>query len=242
MNLIIDIGNSYAKAAIACDGHVNAEYRYPSLTEARAVELLECHPEVDAAILCAVGEYDKAIEHIFRERLTRFVVLDTTTPLPIKNGYSTPHTLGMDRLAAAVGAVALYGSDTTILVIDLGSAITIDTICRGTFLGGNISPGAKMRFNALHDYTAALPLCQLPQGDASFLGRSTTEAIEAGVAQGIIGEIESYIEQCSHTYGSMTTVFTGGDANYFAKRVKNTIFVNSRLVTLGLNIILESTR
>lgn len=242
MNLIIDIGNSYAKAAVMSDGRVVAEHRYPSLTEVLAIELTERHPEVDAAILCAVGAYDKAIERIFRERLPRFVIFDATTPLPIKNGYSTPATLGADRLAAAVGAVSLYGAEAIILVIDLGSAITIDTVCRGTFLGGNISPGAKLRFGALHDHTSALPLCNLPQGESTFTGRSTKEAIESGVVQGIIGEIESYIDRCTRIYGHITTVFTGGDANYFAERVKNTIFVNSRLVTLGLNIILESTR
>ena len=113
---------------------------------------------------------------------------------------------------------------------------------RGTFMGGNISPGASMRFRALADYTAALPLCSLPDGDAPLAGSSTHEAIEAGVVRGITGEIAGYIEESRRLHGDVAVIFTGGDANYFAGKLKNTIFVNPRLVVIGLNVILENIR
>lgn len=242
MNLIIDIGNSTAKAAVFDGGKVVEERRYGSLTADDAAGMLYDYPAVDAAILCSVGTYDSAVDGLLRERLSRFVRFGADVPVPIANVYATPGTLGPDRLAAAVGAVSEYGADKNILVVDFGSAITIDTVVCGTFMGGNISPGASMRFKALAEYTAALPLCSLPEGDASSVASSTREAIEAGVVRGIMSEIAGYIEDSRRMYGAVTVVFTGGDANYFAGKLKNTIFVNPRLVMTGLNVILENIR
>lgn len=242
MNLIIDIGNSAAKAAVFDGGRVVEERRYGHLTTADAERLLDDIPGITAAILSSVGAYDEAVDGMLAKRLPRFVRFGAATPVPIANAYSTPATLGSDRLAAAVGAVSEYGADKTILIADFGSAITVDTVVCGTFMGGNISPGASMRFKALNDYTAALPLCSLPEGDAPLAGSSTREAIEAGVVRGITGEIAGYIDESRRLYGEIITVFTGGDANYFAGKLKNTIFVNPRLVMTGLNVILENIR
>ena len=242
MNLIIDIGNSSVKTAIFDGDTVVEEGRYDSFTAADADTLLKKHPGTDAAILCSVGMFDKAAEELLKERLDRFVRFGPGTPVPIANAYSTPETLGADRLAAAVGAVSLYGADKNILVVDFGSAITIDSVVCGTFMGGNISPGVSMRFRALNDYTAALPLRTLPAGELPLYGSSTYQAIETGVVRGITGEIAGYIEESRRIHGQVTVVFTGGDANYFAGKLKNTIFVNPRLVVVGLNVILESIR
>jgi len=242
MNLIIDIGNSTAKTAVFDGGTVVEERRYGAMTAADVAELLDSCSGIDAAILSTVGTYDTKIDGVLSGRVVRFVRFGPDTPVPIANAYGTPGTLGSDRLAAAVGAVSLYGADKNMLVVDLGSAITVDTVLCGTFVGGNISPGASMRFKALHYYTASLPLCSLPEGDSPLAGASTREAIEAGVVRGIAGELDGYIEECRRLHGDITVVFTGGDANYFAGKLKNTIFVNPRLVVIGLNVILENIR
>ena len=242
MNLIIDIGNTTAKAALFDGGDIVEERRYGSLTTADTESILTDHPHIEAAILCSVGSYDKGVDELLSGSIARFVQFGAETPVPIGNAYATPATLGSDRLAAAVGAVSLYGADKNLLIVDFGSAITVDTVLRGTFMGGNISPGASMRFRALADYTAALPLCSLPDGDAPLAGSSTHEAIEAGVVRGITGEIAGYIEESRRLHGDVAVIFTGGDANYFAGKLKNTIFVNPRLVVIGLNVIFENIR
>lgn len=159
------------------------------------------------------------------------------TPVPIVNGYLTPESLGADRLAAAVGVDALYGEGDK-LIVDFGTAITIDYVEDGVFRGGNISPGMTTRFRALRDYTAKLPLCGATT-DILPYGRTTREAIEQGVMQGITHEIEGYISAFMQEKAKKYIIFTGGDAKYFVKRIKNAIFADCEPVIYGLNRILD---
>jgi type III pantothenate kinase len=122
--------------------------------------------------------------------------------------------------------------------VDFGSAITIDLVEGGVFRGGNISPGMRMRFQALHNYTKRLPECQ-PTEEILELGTSTVSAIEQGVMQGIVNEIEGYISYFYARNVKLSLIFTGGDAKFFVKRIKNAIFAKCDLVICGLNRILE---
>ena len=158
------------------------------------------------------------------------------TAVPIGNAYLTPETLGVDRLAAAVGAVSQVGDNC--LIVDFGSAITIDVVEGGVFRGGNISPGVEMRLRALHDYTKRLPKCE-PTDENLELGRTTVEAIQQGVMTGITYEIEGYISYFYARNVKLSLIFTGGDAKFFVKRIKNAIFAKYDLVICGLNRILE---
>lgn len=169
------------------------------------------------------------------------------TPVPLKNLYATPETLGGDRLAAAVGAAAMFPGE-NLLVVDLGTAITFDIVADGAFLGGNISPGAQVRFRALNEFTGKLPLMSLDDDSASvrlaetrssFPADNTADAIRSGVTMGIVAEAEAYFETARERYGVRRAIFTGGDANYFANRVNFPIFVASELVLSGLNVILN---
>lgn len=175
------------------------------------------------------------------------LVLTHDTPVPVKNLYATPETLGLDRLAGAVGASVLFPRE-TVLVVDLGTALTFDILTsEGEFLGGNISPGAAMRFRALNEFTGRLPLVSLgastedPQPDAApsggltshpsagvgqgggaemnFPADNTHDAILNGVVGGIVAEVENYIRIARAKWGDVKVIFTGGDAEYFAGRV-----------------------
>ena len=108
----------------------------------------------------------------------------------------------------------------------------------GEYLGGNISPGMAMRFEALHRLTDRLPLCSTPS-EFALTGTSTRNAIESGVVLGIIHEIEGYISRLSEKNSDLCVFFAGRDANFFANKVKNPIFVIYDLVIKGLNRILE---
>ncbi len=238
LNLTIDIGNTFVKMALMEKGQIVDTFHMQGYEPDVLEAVFNEHPGIDKAILvCTRGGMEELENHV-RERVRHYVRFDHTVPVPIENLYATPLTLGYDRLAAAVGAHTIYPNH-PVLTVDFGTAITYDIVtAAGEFLGGNISPGAQSRFRALHDYTSTLPLRKLT-GHAGFPGKSTDTAIENGVALGIVFETEGYIRTLGKEYDGIKIIFTGGDADYFAKRVKNPIFATSDLVFYGLNAILE---
>lgn len=239
MNLAIDIGNTLAKLAVIDDGQVVDFQKTEKIDSAFVEKILEENPEIEAAIIVSTGEYETAWEQMLEKRMKRFIRFGAETPIPIENGYATPQTLGLDRLAAAVAANALY-PNSNVLIVDFGTAITVDFVsAEGRFVGGNISPGAATRFRALHHFTKRLPLCELDEESVRLLGNSTQTAIESGVVNGIVYEIEGYIRDLQQRYNNLRIIFTGGESDFFAKRLKNTIFATYDLVAYGLNRILE---
>lgn len=238
MNLIIDIGNTRAKTAVMRGDAVVVQHTVERLDPLWLDQLVDRYDAISQAIVCSTREDAKPIAEQLRRRLPMVVDFSAaSTPIPLANHYATPATLGADRLAAAVGAAMLYpGRD--LLIVDFGTAITIDLVEGGAYKGGNISPGVKMRFRALHDYTARLPLADVTDERLRF-GNTTLSAIEQGVMQGVANEIEGYIGAFSEKNDKISTIFTGGDAKYFVKRIKNAIFADCELVVCGLNRILD---
>lgn len=239
MNLAVDIGNSWAKFAVMDQSKAVAILREKEPGTQFVEKILSDHPQIDAAIMTTCRSGKTEIEDLLRRRTKRFIVFDNSVPVPIRNLYGTPQTLGPDRLAAAVGANALYPGK-NVLAVDFGTAITIDMVSdKGEFLGGNISPGAETRFRALHKFTGKLPLLTLRETDERLIGQDTHEAINNGVVNGIVYEIKGYIDDLNKKYNDLQVIFTGGESIFFAKRFKKPIFVNHDLVVYGLNRILE---
>jgi type III pantothenate kinase len=167
------------------------------------------------------------------------IELDHSTPIPLENSYRTPETLGYDRIAAAVGAYTIYPGK-NVLVIDAGTAITYDIVTsEGTFVGGNISPGLDIRFKSLNKYTNRLPQLERPGEKPGLLGSSTSEAIQSGIVNGLLFEVDGFIEAFKGKYAKLQVVLTGGDAKYFEGKLKSSIFVDLNLNLIGLNRILE---
>ncbi|OGX88112.1 hypothetical protein BEN47_09585 [Hymenobacter lapidarius] len=163
-----------------------------------------------------------------------------TTAVPLRNAYATPHTLGADRLAAAVGAAGLRPGRPT-LIIDAGTALKFDVVTADeTYHGGSIAPGLSMRFRALHTFTGRLPLLERPAADATIplVGDSTTGSLLSGVVNGMVAEIREFIAQYQQLYPGLGVLLTGGDAAFLAARLPARIFVVPELVLLGLNRIL----
>ena len=237
MNLIVDIGNSRIKVVAMNDDGIVAEY-VSAVVDAQWVVSLAQEHDVQRAIVSSTGGFGEDVAEALRGAVDYVLYFEPSkTPVPVGNAYATPNTLGADRLAAAVGGVELF-PDSDLMIVDFGTAITIDYVEGGVFLGGNISPGMTTRFRALADYTAKLPLCGATDSQLAY-GRTTVEAIEQGVMQGITHEIEGYIEAFSKKKTKKCTIFTGGDAKYFAKRIKNAIFADCEPVLIGLNRILN---
>lgn len=237
MNLIIEQGNSSVKVGVYDKGLILDCYLYKSLEISDLLPLFEKY-EFARGILSTVVDVDRALDDFLKKELPYFIFLDSSVPLPVKIDYKTPSTLGQDRVAAVVGANYLKpGQD--ILVIDAGTAITFDLInSSGTYLGGNISPGMTTRFNALHQYTGKLPLVSENEQNIQF-GYSTETAIQAGVVNGIVYEMDGYINDLRAERPSLLVFLTGGHSIYFERRLKNHIFANINLVLTGLNRILD---
>ena len=237
MNLVVDIGNSFMKVAVVDSNNIVATQRVAVDSEIDVENLKAAYPALRRSIVASSGVATSQVASALRCAGLEVLEMTSTTPVPIGNDYLTPATLGVDRLAAAVGVVKCMGYDDC-LIVDFGTAITIDLVEGGVFRGGNISPGMRTRFRALHDYTQRLPECE-PTDEILSLGRTTRQAIEQGVMQGIVNEIEGYISSFRARNAKITLIFTGGDANFFVKRIKNAIFAKCDLVLCGLNRILE---
>ena len=238
MNLVIDIGNSQTKVAIFDAGEIVHTNCMEEVDCALLHGLMSIYPGLNKAILSSVADIDKDLLIFLKKKFKLFIEFDHQTPVPIENHYESKLTLGLDRLAAAVGGVVLFPGK-ELLVIDAGTAITFDFIdSNNRFLGGNISPGLKTRFRALHEFTRQLPLInssdQWPD-----IGRTTEEAIRAGVQNGMIFEIDGMIDHVRKDWPECEVILTGGDLFFFDKKLKNTIFVKFEITLIGLNRILE---
>ena len=238
MNLIIDIGNNSTKYFIFAGDSIVLHGRRPNNSLNFVREYIEQYT-IEKVIVSTVVDINKEDTELLNNICKKVVWFGSDTPTSIKLEYRTPHTLGTDRIAALVGAqTQAQGKD--ILVIDVGSAITIDFAdAKGTFKGGNISPGIKMRLNALHNFTNRLPLIE-KDGDTPLLGYNTETAIRSGVIRGICHEIEGYIEEIKTKYPDVFVFLTGGDEKTLINNIKTRIFADKFLIAKGLNAILKN--
>ena len=238
VNLIIDQGNTMVKLAVFREGELIVLQEEENL-EIAQIEELKTKYVIYSCVLSSVRNTDEEIRNRMKEIFTKFIFLQTTTKLPISIGYKTPSTLGCDRIAAVVGAQIENGKGTS-MVIDAGTAVTYDVLEDGlTFVGGNISPGLRIRFRALHEYTGKLPLID-SQGEVFDYGNTTETAIRSGVVFGFISEIKSYIEKIKIQAPEAKVFLTGGDAEYIASFFeKRDVVLDKMLVLKGLNRILE---
>jgi type III pantothenate kinase len=238
MNLVIDIGNSRIKMA-SFIGHEFVNEIAATHSDSKKIKsFLNSTPDISACIISAVTGIPRWLTGELKKRDIIPLVLNSSTKLPFINEYKTKESLGNDRMADAAGACHLYPGR-NVLIIDAGTAITFDIkTAKEEFMGGNISPGLSMRFKALHTFSSHLPLLQ-SESTEGFLGRTTNEAIQKGVQNGIIFEMEGYIQRLSNNYSDLIVLLTGGDAHFFENLLKKTIFVVSNLTLIGLNIILQ---
>lgn len=238
-NLIVDQGNTACKVAFIRDQKIESITHLQGNAGQALAPILSPH-QFDKAIYASVGTLDKDAEAIIKSHTEASIIMDAETSVPIQVAYNRS-TLGVDRLAAAVGAHSISPGK-EILVVDAGTAITYERITtNGTYLGGNISPGIFLRFKALHHFTGRLPL--IPQENLNLdipeYGQSTQDAILSGVVNGLIREIESYINDLYAKFESHCVILTGGDAKYLAHKVRSRVLIHPDLVLLGLNRILE---
>lgn len=238
MNLVIDIGNTRTKFSVCHRGDVLITVPVDEFQPSHIDVLKLEYEELDKVILSSVKDYSKELKQELQNKFETFIELDADTPLPIENCYESKETLGKDRLAAVIGAFDIH-PNSNILVIDAGTAITYDFIsAEGKYMGGNISPGLEMRFKALHQFTGKLPKIEKTDFNKLY-GKTTEQAILAGVQHGLIHEVDATITSFKDFYSNLKVIITGGDAEFFDNKLKNSFFVHFNLISLGLNRILQ---
>lgn len=232
MLLAIDIGNTRSKAAVFEDGTFLERFVFPeNELEKNILHILEKHPQITDLVVSSVG--NEGVNFTLPARITVHSI-NSSWDFPFVNLYETPQTLGIDRMVLASGAVLQFPGQNR-LVIDAGTCITYDFIDENNhYHGGAISPGLRLRYESLHNYTAKLPLLSLemPEG---LTGRSTAASIHSGVVNGVLQEIDGIIDVYKKCNPNFIIILTGGDAVFLAERLKNTIFANSNFLLESLN-------
>jgi type III pantothenate kinase len=238
MNLVIDAGNTSIKLAV----FRKKELLFLTTTDRpgfpKAVkDVFSKFPEIAHALVASVGSLTKKEINVLAI-FCKVQLLTSVASVPFKNSYASPQTLGVDRIALATAAFYKYPQTNT-LVIDAGTCITYDIINdRGEYCGGAISPGLLMRYRALHQHTANLPLLD-PSPFVELIGNTTEKSMHSGVINGICQEIDGVVSQYHNRFEHLTVILTGGDGQFLSNRLKNTIFAHSNFLLEGLNYLLE---
>jgi len=237
LNAVIDIGNTRTKIGIYKDDTFDRIDIVEDI-DSKYLESLLAEDETIHVCVSAVKEFDRELLENF-SKTGYFIKLDHRTSLPIVNRYKTPETLGNDRLASVIGAYEDYEQG-NILVVDAGTCIKFDYLSQEIeYLGGAISPGLRMRFEALHRFTGKLPHIQSEESRVDLIGNSTENSILSGVINGMRSEIDNIIEEYENKYPGLRVYMTGGDLDFFDTILKSRIFAAPYLVLDGLNSILN---
>lgn len=230
--LLIDIGNTRVKACMCENGQLK-----------HCDNIAEAINQTDDIVICSVGPVHPEIENL----LSGHNVSRLTTKCPevlcfipeIPDGY------GVDRLAADLGVICSLPKSYNgiVLVIDVGTCITYDLLSinngQAAILGGTISPGIRLRLEAMHSYTAALPLLPV-QGPAPVIGYDTETCMRGGVVNGVLWEIEGYIRTVLKQHPQLRIFMTGGDAPTLSGDLQNITTADPMLLFRGLQCIYDS--
>src|SRR5690606_25187541 len=236
-NLCIDWGNTRVKAAIFSHDFLKVADNFSEEDALTGIIGLAQEYAPAAAIISSVAHHPPELEVLLKEHCP-LVAFNTDTNLTIMNAYGSPETLGLDRLAIAVGINNRFRNEDA-LAISIGTAITYNFVQKNNiFRGGQISPGVRLRLRALHEFTDKLPLVS-QEGSVPLLGYDTESSIRSGVMLGIAAEIDGMIANYQAQYPGINVVLTGGDAPFFDNKLKNRIFADSQLLMQGLHSILK---
>jgi type III pantothenate kinase len=235
--LCLDFGNTRLKAAIFEKEVFKAEMVLTDDSNS-TIEKLLAQYQPQKAILSSVINHNREIEHILSGK-TRFHKLSHLTKVNFTTPVGKPESIGADRLALLAAAVHYFPGKNN-LVVGLGSCITYNFINQyHEFLGGGISPGMEMRFKAMNEHTALLPLVQ-KDWNFPIIGYDTKTNLQSGVIAGITYEIGGFVDFYAGKYGNFNVVLTGGDSCYFAGQLKYKIFADLNFLFKGLYALSET--
>lgn len=234
MLLVIDVGNTQLKLAVF-EQNTLLQKEIATYNEwKKTIEiLLNTFEKIQNIVVASVGKLEKQDFLSINTNLNVYFI-SRESRFPFKNLYATPKTLGIDRMVLASGAVLQFPNKKR-LIIDVGTCITYDFIDENNnYLGGAISPGIRLRYESLHNYTAKLPLLT-KERPTEIIGNSTSQSIHSGIINGISMEIDGFINAKFNKNDNFIIILTGGDSDFLADRLKNTIFANPNFLLESLN-------
>lgn len=241
-NLIIDIGNTFTKIAVF-NGHNIINFAKADNVNAHNYTAICQAYMIDKIIVSSVADNTpEKLSALAKKKEILF--FNHLSPSPIRNHYLSPQSLGLDRLAAVIGAKKIYPKK-PVLVIDAGTCITYDYVDESSnYYGGSISLGLNMRLNALNQQTQKLPLVKFDDTFAQLYGANTVQSILSGVVNGTLAEVNQFINNYNALNADLKIILCGGDAAFFDTRLKNSIFAHQvicepHLVLIGLNTLLN---
>ena len=234
MVLVVDFGNTQIKTAV---------FEHDNLLDKQIIsyndwhnsfsKILQSFENIENIVIASVKNND-LLPIEAQSKTKKLTFINHESKFPFINLYTTPNTLGIDRMVLAAGAVFKYPNQNR-LVIDVGTCITYDFITKNDhYLGGAISPGIRLRYESLHKYTSKLPLLSVEMPE-KIIGDSTNQAIHSGVINGIQYEIDGFCNAHFKNNDNFIIILTGGDSIFLANRLKNTIFANSNFLLESLN-------
>jgi type III pantothenate kinase len=235
--LCFDFGNTRLKCAVFNNDEIKDVITLADDSDETIKNLISTY-KPNKSILSSVINHNIEIENILSAK-TKFHKLTHQSKLSFTAPVGKPETIGADRLALIAAAVYFY-PDKHNLIIGLGSCITYNFVNKfHEFLGGSISPGLEMRFKAMHEFTAKLPLIK---ADSNFplVGYDTKTNLLSGVILGMRKEIDGTIEEYALRYSNFNVHLTGGDMGFFVPHLKNKIFASPHLIYKGLYAISEA--
>lgn len=240
--LVIDIGNTLTKMAVFNGPDLLRVGNYAVVNDYDIQQLFESYIITTAILSTVKKEQQPWVAEL--EQRVKVIHFNRNMARGIHNHYRTPQTLGLDRLAAVIGARALYPESDN-LVIDAGTCITYDGVdAEANYYGGSISPGLAMRYKALQHYTSGLPLVNVDAGFDQYYGDDTETAIRSGVQNGILYEVQGFIQSYNTQATHLNIILTGGDSVFLDTVLKNSIFAGyiktePYLVLKGLNAAIQ---
>ncbi len=233
--LCLDFGNTLCKGAIVeGDQFINETIFNPCTLE--SIQDFYLKNKVDSAILSSVINHPPEIDD-FLNQTPSYHRLSAASKLNFTTSVGKPSTIGADRIALISYARAHFPTNHN-LIIALGTCVTYNFINNeGEFLGGGISPGLKLRFKSLHEYTALLPLIEPQQKNFPLIGYNTETNILSAVMLGIKFEIEGIIGLYQEKFANLNILLTGGDSEFLAESLKCRIFADKNMLFKGLKIV-----
>ena len=238
MVLVIDVGNSFVKTAVYNDNsQINFQILDATTIFGELEKLLQQFAKINTVVIASVGTLDFE-DFKAKHPQILFFMISILSKFPFQNLYTTPATLGIDRMVLAAGAVFQFPKKNR-LIIDAGTCVTYDFVDENNnYLGGAISPGIRLRYEALHQHTSKLPFLRKEIPESS-IGNSTNKAIHSGVVNGIGFEIEGFVSDFKLNFKNFIIILTGGDADFLAKQLKKPIFANSNFLVESLNQLFQ---
>lgn len=216
--LLVDAGNTFVKIGDFSSGTlISRSFSWDRMKELESyvIKRSSHHKEFE---ICGIAS---GATQRLPELFSRAIWFDDSLDWPIQNDYLTPQTLGQDRLAMAAAAYLEFGDD--VLLVTMGTCITYNIVKNGAYKGGAISPGWDMRYRAMSEYTAHLPLEHYDKCTA-LLGADTAGSLRSGVDIALPLEVEGMIERYTELFEIKNVMLCGGDINRLSKPLKKHIF------------------